>query len=206
MISQRQLSFKLLRTTETITAHSGLALFDAFIKNSGIKQLIETYMPLPGSNRGYTAWQYIQPLLLMFLGGGCHVEDLRHIRDDMGLRRLIGLKEMPSLSTYGDWTRRQGNGKGLISINKVNTEAAKGFLKADTTVKELTLWSDPTLIEAEKQTAKMTYKGFRGYRPVITAFKEIPLIIYYEFKDGNIHEGQLRAIEAAFESVPEGKR
>lgn len=137
---------------------------------------------------------------------GRHVEDLRQIRDDMGLRRLIGLMEMPSLSTYGDWIRRKGNGKGLIGINKVNTEVAKGFLKADTTVKELTLWSDPTLIEAEKQTAKMTYKGVRGYRPIITSFKEIPLIIYHEFKEGNLHEGQLRAIEAVFEIVPKGKR
>lgn len=206
MLAQKQLGFKLSRTTENITAHSGLVLFDAFIKNSAIKHLIDKYMPLPGSNRGYTAWQYIQPILLMLLGGGCHVEDLRQIRDDSGLRRMIGLKTMPSLSTFGDWIRRQGSGRGLLCINKVNTETVKRFLRANTSVKELTLWSDPTIIEAEKQNAKMTYKGVRGYRPVVTAFKEIPLIIYHEFKDGNNHEGQLRAIKAAFDSLPEGKK
>ncbi|WP_281166819.1 hypothetical protein [Thermodesulfobacterium thermophilum] len=38
----------------------------------------------------------------------------------------------------------------------------------------------------------MTYKGFRGYRPIITAFKEIPLIVYHEFKEGNRHDGHVR--------------
>ena len=52
----------------------------------------------------------------------------------------------------------------------------------------------------------MTYKGVRGYRPVITTFKEIPIIIYHEFRNGNEHGGLLRAIEAAFEKISEGKR
>lgn len=205
MITQRQLSFKLCRTSEDITPHSGLALYDEFLKRSGIKGLIDSYMPVPGSNRGYDAWQYIEPVLLMLYGGGRHVEDLREIRDDSALRRLIGLKEMPSLSTYGDWCRRQGSSGGLGSLKKVITESARRFLEV-VSVTELTLWSDPTLIEADKEGASVTYKGFRGYRPVITVFKEVPIIIYHEFKDGNRHDGQLRAIESAFEALPEGKR
>lgn len=41
----------------------------------------------------------------------------------------------------------------------------------------------------------MTYKGFRGYRPMIKVFKEIPLIVYHEIKEGNRHDGHIRAIE-----------
>ncbi|WP_281168583.1 hypothetical protein [Thermodesulfobacterium hveragerdense] len=40
----------------------------------------------------------------------------------------------------------------------------------------------------------MTCKRFREYRPMITAFKEIPLIVYHEFKEGNRHDGHVRAI------------
>jgi hypothetical protein len=32
------------------------------------------------------------------------------------------------------------------------------------------------------------------------------LIVYHEFKEGNRHDGHVRAIEAAFEVLPEGKR
>jgi hypothetical protein len=47
----------------------------------------------------------------------------------------------------------------------------------------------------------MTYKGFRGDRPMITAFKEVPLIVYHKFKEGNRDDGHVRAIEAVFEVI-----
>lgn len=156
MIPQRQLSFKLERTNEKITPHAGLVLYAEFLKRSGIKELIQTHMPMPGSNRGYSAWEYILPAVLMLQGGGRHIEDIRQIRDDTGLRELIGLKRMPSLSTYGDWFRRMGNSEALKSLKHAITRAVRGFLKA-TAVKELTLWSDPTIIQADKADARMTY-------------------------------------------------
>ncbi len=100
------------------------------LEKSGIKSLIEAYMPEPGSNRGYRAWQYILPVLLMLQAGGRHVEDLRQMRDDVGLREVIGLKKMPSLSTYGDWFRRMGRSKGLKCLKGIITKTVKKFLKA----------------------------------------------------------------------------
>ncbi len=55
---QNSLNFKILKTNEPITPRSGLALVDAFLKNSGIKTLIDQHMPLPGSNRGYITLQH----------------------------------------------------------------------------------------------------------------------------------------------------
>ncbi len=72
--------------------------------------------------------------------------------------------------------------------------------------KEYTLWTDPTLIEAEKLEAKMTYKGFKGYKPIITAFKELPIIAYHRFRDGNAMGNTIEAIEAAYRVLPYGKR
>ncbi|WP_022856232.1 hypothetical protein [Thermodesulfobacterium thermophilum] len=40
---------------------------------------------------------------------------------------------------------------------------------------------------------------------MITAFKEVPLIVYHKFKEGNRDDGHVRAIEAVFEILPEGK-
>jgi len=34
----------------------------------------------------------------------------------------------------------------------------------------------------------------------------VPVIIYHEFREGNVTDGQLRAIQEAFEAVSEGKR
>jgi hypothetical protein len=109
MIPQNQLRFKLCLTSEEITSHSGLAFYSEFIRRIGLEDLIRTYMPSPGSNRGYSAWQYIHPILLMLIGGGSHIEDLREIINDHGLRRLTGIKDIPLTSIVGDWIRRQGN-------------------------------------------------------------------------------------------------
>ncbi len=50
-------------------------------------------MPEPGSNRGYKAWHYIEPILFMLIGGGRHIEELREIIEDEGLRKLTGMKK-----------------------------------------------------------------------------------------------------------------
>jgi hypothetical protein len=64
-------------------------------------------MPLPGSNRGHKACpkdpleKYIEPIMMMLYGGGRHIEDLREIINDGALRRIVGMKEIPSASTVG---------------------------------------------------------------------------------------------------------
>ncbi|MCS7279918.1 MAG: IS1380 family transposase, partial [Thermodesulfobacteriaceae bacterium] len=86
MLNQTILPFKLGLSKEVITPRSGLTLFSEFLRAFGIKALVETLMPKPGSNRRYSPWQYLEPILLMLLGGSKHIEDLREIREDEGLR------------------------------------------------------------------------------------------------------------------------
>lgn len=57
-------------------------------------------MPEPGSNRGYIAWQYIEPIVLMFIEGGRNLEDLREVIMDEGLGRLTGMKQIPSTQQW----------------------------------------------------------------------------------------------------------
>ncbi len=205
MIKQTQLRFKLGITDDEITPRAGLSVYAEFLRGFGIKDLIERDMPRAGSNRGYRAWQYIEPIMMMLYGGGRHIEDLREIVEDKALRKLIALKDIPSVSTVGDWLRRMGSGEGLDRLKHVIDRATEKALHLHDT-KEYTLWSDPTLIEAEKADAKMTYKGFKGYKPILTAFKELPIIAYHRFRDGNAMGDTVEAIEAAYSVLPEGKR
>jgi len=205
MIKQTQLKFKLGLTKDEVTPRAGLAVYSEFLRGFGVKGLVDGHMPLPGSNRGYRAWSFIEPLMLMVYGGGRHIEDLRVVEEDRALRRLVGLKDIPSASTVGDWLRRMGGGKGLDSLKGVVNATTSKALRLDAK-SEYTLWSDPTLIESEKADAKMSYKGFKGYKPVITAFKELPVIAYHEFREGNVTGVATEALEAAYRVMPEGKR
>ena len=82
MIQQGILPFKIEHTDELITPRSGLALFAEVIRAMKVEEKVKHHLPQPGSNRGYEAWAYVEPLLLMMQGGGRHIEDLREIRDD----------------------------------------------------------------------------------------------------------------------------
>jgi len=133
------------------------------LRGFGVKELIDKHMPLPGSNRGYRAWDYIEPIMLMLYGGGRHIEDLREIVEDRALRKLIGLNNIPSVSTVGDWLRRMGNSEGLDLFKQVIDKAVEKALRIHD-CKEYTLWSDPTLIEAEKQEAGLVKNFVSGHR------------------------------------------
>jgi hypothetical protein len=86
MIAKTAIPFKLAITDETPTPLAGLALFGEFLKTTGLEREFGAAFPVPGSARGYSAWEHLHPLLLMLHGGGRALEDLRKISED---RRLI---------------------------------------------------------------------------------------------------------------------
>jgi len=184
MIDQTVLPFKLEITKDMITSRAGLALLGEFAVALGFNEALDKALPKPGSGAGYSANEHVYPLILMLNGGGRSLEDLRQIRDDQGLREILPLERMPSSDATGDWMRRSGVNGGLASLTKVNRRGLKRGLKYDG-IAGYTLDIDATGIHAEKQSAKMTYKGYRGYMPIVGHLAETGLIIGDEFREGN---------------------
>ena len=207
MIQQGILPFKLEITEEEITPRSGLVLYAEVLRALKVKQGVERYFPESGSNRGYEAWCFIEPLLMMLYGGGRHIEDIREIRDDEALRNLLGMDEIPSLSTYGDWLFRQGKVEGLEATERINGEVV-GRVSQREKEKDYTLDVDATVIEAEKKSAQWTYKKVRGYQPILGFIAENGLCLAYEFRGGSVpaHAKAVEFLEKCEESCPEGKR
>lgn len=203
MIQQGILPFKLEHTDELITPRSGLALFAEVVRTLRVDQTVRESFARPGSNRGYEAWSYIEPLLLMLEGGGRHIEDLREIRDDETLRRLIGLRRMPSLSTFGDWMVRSGATGGVEAMRGISEEVAGRIWKRLAT-EGYTLDVDATVIEAEKQEAQWTYKKVRGYQPILGFLAENGVCLTHEFREGNVaaQSGALRFLKRCLRLCP----
>ena len=74
---------------------------------------------------------------------------------------------------------------GLYGFEKVNQRVLKRGMKCDG-IKGYTLDIDATGIVAEKQSAKMTYKGFKGYMPIVGHIAENGLVLGDEFREGNV--------------------
>lgn len=184
MIYQSVLPFKLEETKDLITAHAGLSLLSEFAFGLGLLSFLDKSLPLPGSGAGYKPSEHVLPLILMLNGGGRSLEDLRQIREDSGLREVLEMYRLPSSDATGDWLRTTGANGGLEGLGKVNQAVIKRGLKHDK-IKGYTLDIDATGIEAEKRSAKMTYKGYRGYMPMVGHLAENGLVLGDEFRQGN---------------------
>jgi len=202
------LPFKIVSTNEPLIARGGLILPYEFARAINLPEVIDRELPPPGSGRGYKPSQFVMPLVLMLHGGGKKLNELREIRDELSLRELLQMEGSPASCTVGDWLRRMGrDGKGLSGLAKVERHQVFEVLKRDKR-DEYTMDSDATIIEAEKEEAKWTYKKEKGYQPLLGFISGIGLMIADEFRDGNIPAGAgapefLKYCESM---MPEGKR
>jgi hypothetical protein len=69
-----------------------------------------------------------------------------------------------------------------------------------------TLDVDATLVETIKQEALRSYQGFKAYQPLNVYWAEQELLLYTEFRDGNLPAGheKLRVFQEALAMLPEG--
>jgi len=190
-----------------ITPHAGLALLGEFAVGLELLQSVDKYLPTPGSGAGYQPCEYIFPLILMLNGGGRSLEDTRQIRDDEGLREILPLERIPSSDAFGGWLRNMGVNGALCGLEKVNRRLLKRGMKYNG-IKGYTLDIDATGIEAEKQSARMTYKGFKGYMPMVGHIAENGLVVGDEFREGNVAPASrnLAFIKHCAQQMPKGKR
>ena len=184
-VTQERLDFQLESTRDTMTSRAGLALFQETALALGVKKCIREYLPGPGSNRGLKPQEYILPLVMMLCGGGRTLEDIREIETDNGLRQLCRYDRLPGADAIGDWLRKPGNLKGLKQVNR---HLARGVIaRSDQT--DFTLDVDATFIETEKQCARMTYKGFRGFAALLSFIAELDLCVACDYRQGSVPAG-----------------
>ncbi len=207
MIQQTIFPYKLEIAKEVLTGRSGLALMAEFNHGIGLRELVNTHLPEPGSNRGYSPSVFVDPMVLMLQGGGRVLEDIRELKEEAGLMKLIGQSVLPSSDALGDWLRRMGEGDGLKGLDTVRTTINHRTMKRDG-LTEYTLDADATGIEAEKEEALFTYKGYKGYMPMLGFLYEARLCLYDEFREGNAApaSGQVVFYEECKKRMPKGKR
>jgi hypothetical protein len=125
----------------------------------------------------------------MLQGGGRSLEDLRELKNEEGLMKLIGRDEIPEPDTVGDWLRRMGDPKtgrlGLEGLDRVRDKINERVLKKDG-IKEYTLDADATEIIGEKADGLFTYNGNKGYMPMPGFLYENPVCLFDEFREGNV--------------------
>ena len=196
--------FKIIACDEPLIARGGLLLPYEMAKALKLPKVIDKELPRPGSGRGYKPSQFIMPLILMFHAGGKKLEDLREIKGETSLRELLEMERLPASCTIGDWLRRMGeDSKGLSGLGRVNHHLVSQVAGRDKT-SSYTLDVDATVIEAEKDEARVTYKGEKGYQPQTGFLFEFGLVLEDEFREGNMPASAdaVSFLEKCFNAMP----
>jgi hypothetical protein len=128
----------------------------------------------------YKTSDYVMPLALSLIGGGETLDDLRLLRSDKGLAQL-SLPDIPAANSVGDFLRRFGH-KAIYRLGEIVTRQALFNIKSGQT---LTLDIDSTLIESQKEQAKMCYAGYTAYNPLLAWIDEADVFIAGLFRNGN---------------------
>ncbi|VAW56622.1 hypothetical protein MNBD_GAMMA07-2494 [hydrothermal vent metagenome] len=204
---QTVLPFKLEKTLEKLTAHAGLVLAGEYMQALNLNRIIDTHMPSAKSAVGYRASNYIQALILMLLGGGQSIADMRVIKNDISLQKLLNIKMIPSESAIGDWLSRLGKKGGLDGLEKVQSNLISIALNNESQT-DYTLDIDATQIISHKDSAAYTYKGEKGYMPIVGHIAENGLVIGDDFRSGNIAPASenFEFIKYCESQLPTGKR
>lgn len=165
---------------------------------------MDCHLPLPNSNRGFPASQFIKTLILMQHEGSFHLNDVCNIQEDAALSAVLGLIQLPKATTLGDWLRRYGNREGIQDASvKVNRAVLKSVLHR---CKESTLDIDATEILSNKSEARWTHNKNKGFMPMVGHIAEIGQVVSIDFRKGNVSPAQnnLAFIEQCQQSLPEG--
>ena len=198
------LSYKTADSNRNLTSRAGLVVLAELSKRLGLNELVDRFMPAPGSNRGYRPSVLFSTFMLMKHDGAKCLEDVRHLHHESGLMKLLGFENVPEAKTLGNWLRRIGDGsqsmQALVEINKHLLSAGLHHRR------RVTLDIDATVIECSKQDTQFNYKGSRGYTPMVGHIAEIEQVVEVDFRAGNVppNKENLEFIKQCEAALPAG--
>ena len=180
--------FKIKASNELLTDRGGLALFDEYVQSTGMLDQVDRVFPWPGSNRGISASSYFRVLGLHMFDGGRYLEEIRHLKDDKGFRKILNLDRFPGPDAVGDWLRRHG-AQALESdyFDSLMAKQLPMYLKATANTDGYVLDMDASIVESDKGDGTMSYAGVVGYMPMfgfISDGKHKPFTTYAKFRQG----------------------
>ena len=210
-----------------LTARAGLCAFSRAFRSLGGPALCDGHVRVKERDRGFTAGQQVESLVLLHAAGGDCMQDIESLRQDSGVTKMLGYA-VPSQRCVADFleafhdplkvgqARAQALGQERLSFIPEETDAllglglaARGVVLAAAGLSgqpqtRATVDQDATIIESHKREAQWTYEGTRGYQPMVAVWAETGLVLADEFRDGNVPalSSPVTCAQAAFAALP----
>jgi len=211
---------------ECLTAWGGVPLLVRAVRSLNVPGLVKRYVAIKERERGFDEATYIESFLVLNAIGGDCLEDFDQLREDAGLKEMLGhevpsseaarkflyqfhdgqkIEEAQRALAVGQVSYIPGESEVLAGLGRVNEEVVRE-LGRRTGQKIATIDVDGTIIESHKREAKVTYAGMPGYQPLLALWAELNVVVAEEFRDGNVPglQAPLAVTQRAFQALPEG--
>lgn len=202
MIRQARIGVKVEETAAAVTGLAGVPVLVNLAHTMGLFKDVDTLLPPKERERGYSPSAAVFDLMLIPFAGGACIDDLGVLRADQGLERLLHRKVMAP-STAHDFLRRIQY-VGLEGLARVRQrQLAQIARHAHQT--QATLDCDASLFVSRSRTAQMSYKGERGWMPMLAFWAELDLVVHDDFRQGAVspHSDALNFLMDTVEQLPE---
>ena len=211
---------------ETITGYGGIPVFLRAARSLEVGGLVKRHVALKKRDRGLDEASYVESFLVLNAVGGECLEDFDRLREDEGLREMLGheipspeaarkflyqfhdeekLKQAQRELPAGQVSYIPDESAPLRGLAQVNQDLVREIGRRCADQKIATIDLDATVIESWKKEARPTYQGGKGYQPVLGVWAETDLVVADQFRDGNVpaHASLLPVAQRAFQCLPE---
>jgi len=209
-----KISLKIEKSKEKITPFGGAILIGDLFKKLRLRDYIDSKLPKPKSNRGLKFSEKILPLIGSFMLGGSSFSDVDKLSGDMVLQKILQMEKIAESSTINrsflnqeilNEDRRIADSKEIRVIDELMRKVCLKLVKL-LGLKEVTIDQDATYIKANKENAKVCYKGEKAYSTLMSFISEIGVCIGEETREGNVSPStglleQLKKIKNHLEEI-----
>jgi len=182
MIAQGPISIKVEETDAAVTNYPGAVPLANLAHRLGVLDDLDRLLPPKERARGFAHSAAVFDLMGIAWSGGSCIDDLAQLRGDRGLARLLG-REVMAPSTAHEYLRRIRY-DGLDALATVRRRLLALMAKA-ASVTTATLDCDASLFVSGGRDARMSYKGERGYMPMLAFWEELGAVVHDDFRHGH---------------------
>lgn len=183
MIRQGWVGVKVEETDAAVTGLGGVPVLVNVADEMGLFKDVDALLPPKERDRGYSPSASVFDLMLIPFAGGECIDDLAVLRADQGLERLLHRRVMAP-STAHDFLRRIQY-VGLEGLGRVR-QRQLAHIARNQHQTQATLDCDASLFVSRSRTAQMSYKGERGWMPMLAFWSELDLVVHEDFRQGSM--------------------
>jgi hypothetical protein len=201
---------EVVRSSQGITAHSGLVLVRELAVRLGVCELLDR-LTVKRRRRGFSPAQAVMAIVETLAAGGNCLEDSKLLRADSAQERLRG-HALPDPTTLGRFLRRFNIGH----IAQLNLALDALFARVHPLVErggEVTLDIDASYVETHgpqgsRQGARGTYAGKVCWHPLLCFIAETGEWLGAKLRNGHAaaQTGALAFLDSCLRRLPEGLR